>query len=56
MQKENSEMFPKVVEKYEEIYGEDSYEDDYINISLSVSENISNYQKRLTKLSSPSRN
>ena len=28
MQEENSKIFPKVVEKYEELYGKDSYEDD----------------------------
>ena len=53
MQEENSKTFPKVVEKYEELYGEGSYEDDSINVQLSVSENISHYQKLLPELSSP---
>jgi hypothetical protein len=46
-------MFPKVVEKYEELYGKGSYEDDSNNVQLSVSENISHYQKLLPELSSP---
>ena len=53
MQEENSNMFSKVVEKYNQIYGEESYEDDYTNIQLSVSENISHFQKLLPELSSP---
>ena len=53
MQEENSNMFSKVVEKYNQIYGDESYEDDYTNIQLSVSENISHFQKLLPELSSP---
>ena len=53
MQEENSNMFSKVVEKYNQIYGEESYEDDYTNIQLSVLENISHFQKLLPELSSP---
>ena len=41
-----------VIDKYNELYGKDSYEDDYLNIQLSVSENISHFQKLLPELSS----
>jgi len=53
MQEENSKIFPKVVEKYEELYGKDSYEDDSTNVQLSTSENMSHYQRLLPSLSSP---
>ncbi len=52
MQNENSNMFSKVVDKYNELYGNESYDDDYLNIQLSVSENISHFQKLLPELSS----
>ena len=52
MQDENSNMFSKVVDKYNELYGKESYDDDYLNIQLSVSENISHFQKLLPELSS----
>ena len=44
--------YKNLVEKYNELYGKESYEDDYLNIQLSVSENISHFQKLLPQLSS----
>ena len=32
MHEENSKIFPKVVEKYEELYGKDLYENDSTNV------------------------
>ncbi|MGB1971211.1 MAG: hypothetical protein ACPHSE_01830 [Flavobacteriaceae bacterium] len=53
MAKENSELFPKVVEKYDELYGEDAYANDSEKLQTSVSENIAQYQQYLPELSSP---
>ena len=45
--------FSKVVEKYNEMYGEDSYEDDSQKLQMSVIENRTRHHQRLPELSSP---
>ena len=44
-------MFGKVVEAYDELYGEDAYEDDSANLAASVSENITHHQRMLPEAS-----
>ena len=45
--------FSQVVEKYNEMYGEDSYEDDSQKLQMSVIENRTRHHQRLPELSSP---
>ena len=45
--------FSKVIEKYNEMFGEDSYEDDSQKLQMSVTENKTRHHQRLPELSSP---
>ena len=49
---ENSAMFPKVLEKYNEMFGQDAYEDDSKRLRLSVTESITQHQKLRPEMSS----
>lgn len=49
---EDNSQFGKVVEAYDELYGENAYEDDSANLSASVSENITHHQRMLPEASS----
>ena len=49
---ENSKMFPVVVEKYDELFGKDSYEDDSQKLQMSVERNMTRHHQRLPQLSS----
>ena len=49
----NNSNFSIVVEKYNEMYGEDSYEDDSQKLQMSVIENSTRHHQRLPELSSP---
>ena len=49
----NNSNFSIVVEKYNEMYGKDSYEDDSQKLQMSVIENSTRHHQRLPELSSP---
>lgn len=43
----DNQMFGKVVEQYNAIYGKDAYEDDSQNLAMAVSESITQHQRML---------
>jgi hypothetical protein len=45
-------MFPIVVEKYDELFGKNSYEDDSQMLQMSVDENRTRHHQRMPALSS----
>jgi hypothetical protein len=45
-------MFPIVVEKYDELFGKDSYEEDSQKLQMSVERNMTRHHQRLPQLSS----
>ena len=49
---EDNGMFNKVVEAYDEMFGEDAYEDDSANLAASVSESMTHHQRLLPEASS----
>ena len=50
--KDNQEMFPVVVAKYNEMYGEEAYKDDSDRLAQSVSDNWTQHQKLRSEMSS----
>tara|TARA_A200000113_G_C8829325_1_gene343182 strand:- start:607 stop:1338 length:732 start_codon:yes stop_codon:yes gene_type:complete len=49
---DNTKMFPIVVEKYDELFGKNSYEDDSQMLQMSVDENRTRHHQRMPALSS----
>ena len=49
---DNSKIFPVVVEKYNELFGKDSYEEDSQRLQMSVEENRTRHHQRMPALSS----
>lgn len=49
---ENTKMFPVVVEKYNTLFGKDSYEEDAQKLQLAVERNMTRHHQRLPELSS----
>ena len=45
-------MFPVVVEKYNALFGKDSYEEDAQKLQLAVERNMTRHHQRLPELSS----